>query len=87
MTKLSDSRRAIDPERRARLIAELKTPYRPLRQFVYVACGASGFFGGLIILGQLLAGNNVETALPNLAVQAGVIGLVIVLWRWDRKKR
>lgn len=86
MVDPSKSRPPLDPEKRARLLAELKSPYRPLRQFIYIACAASGFFGGLIILSQLLAGRNVGTALPNFAIQVGVVALMVWLLRIDRSK-
>lgn len=86
MADPSDSRQPLDPERRARLMAELKSPYRPLRQFIYVACAASGFFGGLIILSQWLAGRSVGAAWPNLAIQVVVVVLMVWLLRIDRPK-
>jgi hypothetical protein len=79
------SPQTLDPEKRAQLLAELKAPYRGLRQFVYLACGASGFIGAFIFLTQLLAGRaNVETALPNLALQIGVVVLMVSLFRWEQ---
>jgi hypothetical protein len=75
-----------DPEIYARLRAEARSPYRGLRQFIYVAFGGSGAIGAIIFFTQILAGRDVETALPNLAVQLGVIGLMILLFRFDQKK-
>ncbi len=75
------------PEQYARLKAEMAAPYRGLRQFVYVACGASGFIGVFVFLSQLLAGRDVNSALPNLALQIGVVALMIFLWRWDQQRR
>ena len=50
--------------------------------------GASGLLGAFIFLTQLIAGKDVETALPNLAVQMGVIGIVVFLfWLEGRGKR
>ena len=74
------------PEQYARLKAEMAAPYRGLRQFVYVACGASGFIGMFVFLSQLLAGRDVNTALPNLALQIGVVALMVFLWRWDQRR-
>jgi Low psii accumulation1 / Rep27 len=67
----------------AYLRAEAKAPYRPLRQFVYIACGASGFIGALIFLTQILAGREVGAALPNFALQVGIVALMIVLFRLE----
>ena len=72
------------PEQYARLKAEAATPYRGLRKFVYVAFGVSGFIGAFIFLAQLLAGRDVETALPSFALQVGVIALMIFLFSWDK---
>ena len=73
-----------DPEKYAYLIAEAKAPYRGLRKFVYGASGASDAIGAAVFLAQILAGRDVEAALPNLAVQIGVIALMIWLFRIDK---
>ncbi|MGG6296129.1 DUF3493 domain-containing protein [Leptolyngbya sp. AN02str] len=74
----------IDPERYARLMAEAKAPYRGLRMFIYLVFGSSGFIGGLVFLAQVIAGRDVAQALPNLALQAGVVALMIWLYRLDK---
>ena len=73
-----------DPQKYAHLIAEAKAPYRGLRKFVYAAFGASGAIGAAVFLAQVLAGREVEAALPNLALQIGVIALMVWLFRIDR---
>jgi len=75
----------LSPEKSARLKAEAKAPYRGLRQFVYVAFGASGFIGALVFLAQLLAGRNVGAALPNCALQVGVVALMVWLFRLEQR--
>ncbi|OCR01206.1 hypothetical protein BCD67_17755 [Oscillatoriales cyanobacterium USR001] len=72
-----------------RLKSEMVAPYRPLRQFIYLACGASGFIGGLIFLGQLAAGREVGSAIPNFALQVGVVALMFSLFRleWRASRR
>lgn len=70
-----------DPELYARLKAEAAAPYRSLRQFIYLAFGASGFIGGMIFLAQLAAGREVASALPNFALQVGVVALMVWLFR------
>jgi hypothetical protein len=72
-------------EQYARLKAEAAAPYRGLRKFVYVACGASGFIGAFVFLAQLLAGQDVDTALPNFALQVGVITLMVFLFRREQR--
>jgi Low psii accumulation1 / Rep27 len=79
------SPRKIDPALYAQLKAEAKAPYRGLRQFVYVACGASGGIGAFVFLTQLLAGRDVGGALPNFALQVGVVALMVGLFRWEQR--
>ncbi len=75
----------VDPELYARLKAEAAAPYKGLRKFVYFACGASGFIGAVIFLAQLVAGREVASALPNFALQVGVVALMIWLFRLEKK--
>ncbi|HEY9699532.1 MAG TPA: DUF3493 domain-containing protein [Trichocoleus sp.] len=77
----------LDPEQYAQLKAELKSPYRGLRQFVYLGCGASGFIGAFIFLTQMLAGRDVAAALPNFALQIGVIALMVWLFRLEERTK
>lgn len=79
--------RQSDPEKYAYLRAEATAPYRGFRQFIYVAFGASGFVGGIFFLAQFMAGREVDTALPNLALQAGVVALMVTLWRWEQRSK
>ncbi len=82
-----NSKNLVNPEQYARLRAEIKAPYRGLRKFVYVTCGASGLIGLVIFLSQLLAGRNINSVLPNLALQIGVVVLMVFLWRWESGER
>jgi hypothetical protein len=75
----------MSPEKYERLKAEAAAPYRGLRQFIYFAFGASGFIGGVVFLAQLLAGRDVGTALPNFALQAGVVALMVWLYRLEQR--
>ncbi|MEB3181804.1 MAG: DUF3493 domain-containing protein [Nostocaceae cyanobacterium] len=77
----------VDPELYARLKTEAANPYRGLRKFIYVTCGASGFIGAFLFLTQVLAGRDIDTALPNLALQVGVVALMIFLFRVDREQK
>ncbi|MDX1977984.1 MAG: DUF3493 domain-containing protein [Pseudanabaenaceae cyanobacterium bins.68] len=64
---------------------EANAPYRSLRKFIYLVFGASGTIGGLIFGLQLLAGaGSVSETLPNLAIQLGVIGLMVWLFRLEK---
>lgn len=77
--------RQVSVEQHARLKAELATPYKGLRQFVYVACGASGFIGGVVFLAKLASGQEIASAVPNLALQIGVVALMVWLFRLEQK--
>jgi hypothetical protein len=79
------SSKRFTPEQYARLKAEAAAPYRGLRKFIYVAFGASGFIGAVIFLAQLLAGRDVDAALPNFALQVGVVALMVFLFRWEQR--
>ncbi|MCV3215741.1 DUF3493 domain-containing protein [Plectonema radiosum NIES-515] len=77
----------VNPEQYARLKAEMAAPYRGLRQFIYIGCGASGFIGAIVFFFQLLAGRDINSALPNLALQVGVVTLMVFLWRWEQRRQ
>jgi hypothetical protein len=77
----------LNPKQYARLKAEMAAPYRGLRQFIYIACGASGFIGAFVFFSQLLAGRDIDSALPNLALQVGVVALMVFLWRWEQRRQ
>lgn len=74
-----------DPELYARLKAEAAAPYRGLRRFVYVACAASGAIGGFVFFTKLLAGQPVSETLPNLALQVGIVALMVWLLRLENR--
>lgn len=76
----------LTPEKYARLKAESKAPYRGLRKFFYIAFGASGLIGGFVFLAKLIAGQNLASDLPNFALQAGVVALMVFLFRIDKAK-
>jgi hypothetical protein len=74
-----------DPQKYARLMAEAQAPYKGLRLFIYLAFGASGFIGALVFLAQLAAGRDVTSALPNFALQVGLVALMVWLFRWEKR--
>ncbi|GAB4140676.1 MAG: hypothetical protein Fur0046_16360 [Cyanobacteria bacterium J069] len=74
-----------DPEAYARLVAESKAPYRGLRQFVYAVFGASGLIGAFIFATQLAAGRGESATLPNLALQLGLVALMVCFFRLEQK--
>jgi hypothetical protein len=84
----STNKRNLDPELYARLKAEAASPYRGLRKFVYLAFAASGLIGAFIFVLQLLAQKtSLEVGLPSLALQVGVVALMVFLWRWDESRQ
>lgn len=71
-----------------RLVAEAQAPYKGLRKFIYFSIGASGAIGGFVFFSKILAGQDIAQSLPNLALQAGIVALMVFLFRWeDRKER
>ncbi len=77
-------KQSLPPEKYARLRAEAAAPYKGLRKFVYAVCGASGGIGAFVFLAQLLAGRDVGAALPNFALQIGVVALMVWLFRLEK---
>ncbi|HLP90038.1 MAG TPA: DUF3493 domain-containing protein [Nostocaceae cyanobacterium] len=74
------------PEQYARLKAEAEAPYRGLRQFIYFGIGASGAIGVFVFFFRILAGRDLENSLPSFALQLGIVGLMVFLWRWEQKR-
>jgi hypothetical protein len=79
------SQQPLHPEHYARLKAEAKAPYKALRYFIYLAFGTSGLIGALVFLAQLAAGRDVSSALPNFALQVGIVYIIIWLFRQEKK--
>ena len=73
-------------DRYAYLRKEAIAPYRGLRRFIYLGVGASGGIGAFVFPMQAIAGRNVTQALGNLALQVGLVTLMVMLFRWDRSK-
>jgi hypothetical protein len=76
----------VDQNLKNRLKAEAASPYRGLRQFIYISIGASGFIGAFVFFFQLLAGKNIDSTLPNFVLQVGIVALMVFLWGWEQKK-
>lgn len=86
-TLVPEDLRTTDPEKYAMLRAEAMAPYKGLRQFIYVGLGASAAFGGFVFFAQILAGRNLDTALPNFALQSGVVALMVLLYRYEQNRK
>jgi hypothetical protein len=76
----------VDQNLKNRLKAEIASPYRGLRQFIYIGVGASGFIGAFVFFFQLLAGRNLDSTLPNFALQVGIVALMVFLYRWEQRR-
>ncbi|WP_413175237.1 DUF3493 domain-containing protein [Anabaena azotica] len=83
----SNPKNRLNAKQYAHLKAEITAPYRGLRQFIYVGVGASGFIGAFVFFFQILAGRNIDSALPNFALQAGLVALMVFLYRWEQKRQ
>ncbi|MEB3292534.1 MAG: DUF3493 domain-containing protein [Synechococcales bacterium] len=79
--------RETDPEKYVRLRAEAQAPYRGMRQFIYAGSGISAAIGGMVFFFQILAGRDLESALPNFALQAGVFALMVWLYQREQLAR
>ncbi|MFK0729612.1 MAG: DUF3493 domain-containing protein [Gloeotrichia echinulata IR180] len=75
----------LNPEQYARLKAEIAAPYRSIRKFIYIGVGASGLIGAFVFFFKLLAGRELDSTLPNFALQVGIVALMVFLWRWEQK--
>lgn len=73
----------MSPDRLEKLKAEAEAPYRGLRKFVYLGCGASGLIGVFIFSLRLLAGYDAREILPNLGLQLGVVALMAWLFKLE----
>ncbi|MGF1477982.1 MAG: DUF3493 domain-containing protein [Cyanophyceae cyanobacterium] len=78
--------RKMDSEKYARLKAEAQAPYRGFRRFFYIAFGASGLIGAFVFLTQIVAGKDISSALPNFALQIGIVALMVWLLRWEQQQ-
>ncbi|MFS8836013.1 DUF3493 domain-containing protein [Synechococcus sp. WC101] len=68
---------------RVRLLTELAAPYRSLRRFVYLAVGFSATIGAFVFFFRALAGRDLETTLPSLALQLGILAGALGLNRLE----
>jgi acyl-homoserine lactone acylase PvdQ len=83
---MSDLRQT-NPEKFAALTAEAQAPFRSLRLFIYASCVISAGVGGIVIFLGILAGRNLDTAIPNFAVNAGVVALTAWLFTKENNAR
>jgi hypothetical protein len=79
--------KGMSQDRYDRLVAESKAPYKGLRKFIYASLGGSGAIGGFVFFTKILAGRDVAQSLPNLALQIGVVALMVFLFRWEDRNQ
>jgi hypothetical protein len=84
MSKSSNPKN-IDPELYQRLQSEAKSPFKGLRRFFYLAFAGSGLIGAVVFLARLAAGRDLANTIPSLALQVGVVALMITLYRWEQR--
>ena len=41
--------------------------------------------GAFVFFFKLLAGRELDSTLPNFALQVGIVALMVFLWRWEQK--
>ena len=78
------NRPSIDPELRARLLQEARTPWRGLRRGLWVALAASGVVGLATMAMRSAAGD--EVASVDLLIQIGAVALFGGLLWFDRNR-
>ncbi len=72
--------RPLDPELRARLLAEARSPWKPLRRALWLALFASGLLGLATMTMRAAAGG--ELASTDLLIQVGAfLFFGLLLWR------
>ena len=75
---------SIDPELYRRLQSEAKNPFRSFRRFFYFSFAGSAAIGGVVFIAKLAAGRELETTIPNLAIQAVALALMVWLLTIDK---
>ncbi len=74
----------MDPKLRERLLRESKSPYRGLRRAVWIALFGSAALGFLIMLSNIVAGEDVS--INDLGVQISALIILGFLLLKDRNK-
>ncbi|MEN9225090.1 MAG: DUF3493 domain-containing protein [Thermostichus sp. HHBFW_bins_43] len=72
---------------RVKLFTELASPYRGLRRFVYLAVGSSATLGAFVFFFRALAGRDLSSTLPSLALQLGILAGMLGLNHLENRSR
>ena len=75
----------MDPNLKARLLQESKNPFRGLRRAVWIALFGSAALGFLIMVTNILAGDNVS--INDLAIQTSALLILGFILFKDRNKQ
>ncbi|WP_396123399.1 DUF3493 domain-containing protein [Cyanobium sp. BA20m-p-22] len=82
--KMGPNSDQIDPALRARLLQEVRTPWRGLRRGLWLALAASGAVG--LATMAMRAASGAEVASADLLIQVGALGLFGSLLWLDRNR-
>jgi hypothetical protein len=91
LSQISDSsetsRIIDDPKLKAKLKAEISSPFRLLRQFLFSGAGIAGGLGTVTTIPQVIKAWSIEeernTALTNVAIDVAAMVIGGGLWKWD----
>ena len=75
----------IDPELRKKLLKESQSPFKGLRQILWIAFSGSAFLGLFIMLSKIASGG--ELPQNNILIQCGACILFPTLWFFDRNNK
>jgi hypothetical protein len=81
---MGSKRESIDPDLKARLLQEVRTPWRGLRRGLWLALAASGAVGLATMAMRLASGAEVPSG--DLLIQLGALGLFGSLLWLDRNR-
>ena len=81
---MGSKRESIDPDLKARLLQEARTPWRGLRRGLWLALAASGAVG--LATMAMRSASGAEVASTDLLIQIGALGLFGSLLWVDRNR-
>jgi len=81
---MGSKRESIDPALKARLLQEVRTPWRGLRRGLWLALAASGAVG--LATMAMRSASGAEVASEDLLIQLGALGLFGSLLWLDRNR-
>lgn len=83
----NDESESLNDEMKAKLKAEMASPFYRVRQFLYIAGGSAGALGTLTTIPQIIIastnGGDISTAVTNVAIDIGLLVAAVLLWNYD----